>query len=296
MAHLKFAAPQRAGLEEISAYIDRYLENGLIHNVQFKDLNYLITKATEREGRSIWENAPLERGSALRSTIYDYCAMYGWGAFEMTKKAKQARKDQVLNAPYHNEAQIAAVAAVKAFLARWEPVCEKFLTLKPLIVKGRTPSENPRAVPERTLDHTGTCGICGRNIKMRGKTLVDHGYTKGYGFRNGICFGAHFQPIEVSPEVLQAYLDYCQKRLASLPGIIQTEKEALTKLETEFKTIPGATSVKTLDPVVVALRKKMSTTKFRVMTFTSELNALPGVIAETQQSIENWKPRPLPVA
>jgi hypothetical protein len=220
--------------------------------------------------------------------------MNGWGAFELVKKAKQARKDQTLNYPYHNEAQVAAVAAVKAFLARWEPLCEKFLSLKPLIVKGRTPNENPRSVPERTIENTGTCGICGRNIKMRGKMLVDHGYTKGYGFRNGICFGAHFQPIETSPEVLQAYLDFCTKRLASMPAAIRAEQDYLTKLETEFKAIPGASSVKTLDPTVVALRKKMGDCKFRIMSLTSEQNALPGVITETQQRIKQWKQKPLP--
>lgn len=295
MPKLRFtSATQRAGIDEIDTYVTRHLEAGRIMNVQYKDLNYLITKATEREGRPIWENCGLEQGSALKATVYDYSAMYGWGAFEVVKKAKQARKDAVLNYPYHDELQKKAVQDIKNFLARWEPLCERFLSLKPLIVKGRIPSENPRAVPERTLDHTGTCGICGRNIKMRGAILVDHGYTKGYGFRNGICFGAHYKPIEISPEVLQAYLDYCQKRLATLPNIIVAEQERLTKLQAEFKAIPGASGVGTLDPIVVDLRKKLAACKYRIMSLTSEQNALPEVIKDTSLRIKAWKVKPLP--
>jgi len=99
---------------------------------------------------------------------------------------------------------------------------ESVKAAKGRIVKGRKPSTTPRTTPERTIENTGTCGCCGKNVKMDSNgRLVAHGYTIKYGFQSGNCFGVGYEPVEVSDlaiinysEVLSDYRDDLVARAA----------------------------------------------------------------------------------
>ena len=128
--------------------------------------------------------------------------------------------------------------AIAAFLEFWAPyitASELLVSVKPLIVKGRKPAENP-SLTARTIDHTGTCGCCQRNIKMTdGGRIWDHGYTidgrgRGVGssYKNGnSCFGVGYEPIEISPRVWKDLLVRMEARIKDLPKRIEQAKEWL---------------------------------------------------------------------
>lgn len=59
-----------------------------------------------------------------------------------------------------------------------------------------------------TTRYVGTCPVCEGRIKVRGGTLVHHGYQRpGYGHIVGDCFGVNRLPHETSPETAKAYRD-----------------------------------------------------------------------------------------
>jgi hypothetical protein len=115
---------------------------------------------------------------------------------------------------------------VREKLASVRPLVEKLAAVKPFIEKGRKPSENP--APERSLDHTGTCGCCNRIVKLNTAGRIwDHGYALGRfnqhmsGWRHGSCFGAGYEPIEVSPTVWDAMIKAAERqRVQTLPSIL----------------------------------------------------------------------------
>lgn len=65
-----------------------------------------------------------------------------------------------------------------------------------------------RELELRSLDNTGTCGVCGANVKMtRAGKLMRHGWRvqgggwQGYGsWHSASCFGTGYQPFELSPK------------------------------------------------------------------------------------------------
>lgn len=58
-----------------------------------------------------------------------------------------------------------------------------------------------------TTRYVGTCAVCEGRIKVRGGTLVHHGYERpGYGHIVGDCYAVHRLPHETSPEVAKEYL------------------------------------------------------------------------------------------
>lgn len=51
--------------------------------------------------------------------------------------------------------------------------------------------------------HRGTCQVCGNFQKLPGNVLSIHGYTKEWGFFNGVCWGAGSQPFELSKDLIE---------------------------------------------------------------------------------------------
>ena len=171
---------------------------------------------------------------------------------------------------------------IKNVLRSLVPACEKMAAVKPFIEKGRKPSLEP--ADARTLDHTGTCGCCMRNIKLRPEgTMWDHGYFignagKGWaGFRTGSCFGVGFKPIEVSPDVWDAMLEHMQKRQQSLPTLILNVK---TWLVNNPKTPENA--------------KAFMQAQHNLFDMEQELKRLPRDIKSLRAKRADWKVRPLP--
>lgn len=65
---------------------------------------------------------------------------------------------------------------------------------------------------ERDWTHTGTCGVCGQNVKMEDggqrTALVLHGYRRpGDGQAHDQCFGRGYPPHELAPDAARAWLE-----------------------------------------------------------------------------------------
>lgn len=63
----------------------------------------------------------------------------------------------------------------------------------------------------RDWTHTGTCGVCGQNVKMEDSgqktALCLHGYRRpGDGEAHGQCFGRGYPPHELAPDAAYAWL------------------------------------------------------------------------------------------
>ncbi len=64
--------------------------------------------------------------------------------------------------------------------------------------------------------HTGTCQICGSRQKLPKGKLSLHGYTKRWGFFNGICTGAEHLPFEQDISLIEGAIKNAQNRVFAL--------------------------------------------------------------------------------
>jgi len=74
----------------------------------------------------------------------------------------------------------------------------------------------------------GTCQICGALQKLPKGRLSKHGYTKEWGFFNGMCAGAENKPFELSKDLIE--------------GIIIAVKTQIQNLELEITKVQSDTS------------------------------------------------------
>ena len=66
----------------------------------------------------------------------------------------------------------------------------------------------------KAAKYIGTCGVCGRSIKVRNGKLVHHGYSRpGTGFIEGDCFAVGAEPYERSLTATTAYRALIQAKL-----------------------------------------------------------------------------------
>lgn len=267
--------------DDISRAVDRYTAKKQIYNVDYQQLNRDITRATEQEGRQIRDrfseifNKGYNGRSPEEQELIENLPSWGRSAFELLRDAAKARKTIKSQ---HN------LSLVMPYYERWEPLCQKFLALKPYIIKGREVSETPSQIPLRTLDNTGSCAVCGRNVKLHRGKIMDHGYTKGFGWRHGICFGAGYQPFEISPEGLIAYKAFCEKRLAELPHLIELRAIRVAELRAECKA----------NPLDQKLKGHLGEINLILGQLKGEQRILPEIIEEAAVQIRTWKAKPLP--
>ncbi len=173
-------------------------------------------------------------------------------------------------------------AACLAYSATWLPVADAIEAAKAVIVRGRKPSTEPRKTEPRTIENTGTCSICSRNIKLDGGKIVDHGFTIKYGIgRNGKCFGVGFPAIEVSPEGLDAYIT----ALTTSKAAKQTQVDSLRAKD------QNATEERYNE-----FKRKMVAVKVFVLlrAAESENAALVYALGRATEERAAWAARPLP--
>lgn len=162
-----------------------------LFNVDFKNAKDLLNRAFEEEKETeISEPFFYGRGDDFPQEITDlYWKSWSLHHLGSLKTAAIAVKS---NDP--------VMTAIHLFLNRWEEAYEVLNRSRKDVIKGRKPSTTPRKSKERTLDNTGTCPVCGKNVKLdHNGSIVAHGYTVGYGYQQGNCNGVSYAPWEVSP-------------------------------------------------------------------------------------------------
>lgn len=257
----------RMTFEELNIALDRCIAAGEIYNVDFQDWkSYAATRTLEAEldaCSKAYLAIPQDEREEADSDLY--WARVGVSIMTFPSKKLVAAAD-VSNSEYS--------VAVRGIINKWTPVAEKFKTLKPMIVKGRKPSDTPRKTPERTLDNTGTCACCGQNVKLdNGGKIVNHGFTIRYGYQEGQCPAVGCDPIEVSTEGLLKFGEMLNRMLMS------ANSAALT-LNARIHTTTDAEKMK-------ALRGQVYQAERQVKWIGQDL-------AKVQERVVEWKSAPLP--
>lgn len=112
-------------------------------------------------------------------------------------------------------------AKYTALLGEWADTAALIASLKSKVVMARKPSTSTRKTPTRTLDNTGTCPVCGQNVKLDQGRIVNHGYKVEWQMQQGSCFGTGTLPWEVSSQGAVDYRKVLKSGLAAL--LVQAE-------------------------------------------------------------------------
>lgn len=224
--------------EKTTDQIAAYIEAGLIYNVDWKDLKESINRQLEKGFKAVTSVPYLALpqvegdGSFNRGVHWDIvdALYYGQGpqihANMQNKIAKLEKK----------HADHWMVKAAREYADAVLPIIEDANKIKATITKTRKPRETESMTPERTIENTGTCAVCGRNVKRdKGGRIVAHGYTLRWGFQQGNCAGVGYQPIEISSEGAVNYLGRLRDALiqaeTDVERLQQTPSAERTKAE-----------------------------------------------------------------
>lgn len=179
-------------------------------------------------------------------------------------------------------------AKILRFEARWTPILELVRETKGYVVKGREPSTSPRKTPERTLDHTGSCSCCARNIKYDDEgRIVDHGYQVAYNSRHGRCFGVGYPPFEVSAAGAEAFHEHLVDRGRRLADELVNLESGNVPAITDFSMRTPRTYAQGEEGYDRTLRSRIAETK-------GQIRQNAGMQSMFGRKIAAWAPAPLP--
>jgi len=226
-----YLTERRAAQFEVAKVV---MNQEVIYNVDFKDAKDILGRAFEEANEKMVSSPFFWAGKyeSLPTEVADLHYLT-WSAHLAPSLLKKVTKVNV-DHPCRD--------AMLELLNEFAPIMESVKAAKARIVKGRKPSATPRTTPERTIENTGTCGCCGKNVKIDSTGgLVAHGYTIKYGFQSGNCFGVGYEPVEVSSKVIVNYLEvlnsYRDDLVASLADLDEDMKR--WGIESNIRQVEG---------------------------------------------------------
>lgn len=264
----------REKAEAMVETLRRAVESGVVWNAEFEviksGLNFAVWRDTEAY---VWPAMLVQHvGEAFKfpgspSSVHDIRSF--------SKKIEAGRSKGV-----------AVPASVDEFLAFWVPVVALFDQAKPLIKKGRKPSDDPAKTPPRTLEHTGTCPVCDRNIKLGDSgRIVSHGYQIAWNSRHGDCFGVGHRPFEESAEGAIKFREQVVKQIAVNNELLANARAG--KVEEVYNKRTRAFVKKGEERFNDLLRT-------RIQELEYEVRSLSRLADRFQIKIEGWAPATLP--
>ena len=282
--HLQTPKSQRYtdGMEQ---RLQQALDAAFIRNVDYTDIKFRLSTAFSEE-RSNLPNL-VGRPPHGDSFFEDFYAVDHLVPYSMVHVRTIAKKlpSTLKKLTHGDDPRIKAIAeAVSQMHDRWEPIVGQIEALKPFVVKGRTPSEIP--ADPRTLENTGTCSCCNRNIKLKDLKVVDHGFQVNGG-RHGQCYGVNYHPIEVSTAGLENLLALNKRSRAS-------KGEYLVKLQQgEIDTLH---TMERRQMMVVKRGEDRFERLYQaaISNTTYEIETLDREIVFIEKRIADWVPRLLP--
>jgi hypothetical protein len=193
------------------------------------------------------------------------------------------------------------IQAYVALLQETLPLAQAFAALKPVIVKGRKPSEIPVV---EDLTNTGTCAICQHRQKLTGgqRKLVHHGFqiSNGHGdylgYRNGSCFGVGHEPYELSCEANKRYivaLGHAKDgKVGYLGRLIAGEVTELHRLDQKYDRLIHAYKT---ELVVVKQGEKhfAGMLQSEISQTEGQIRGIEMMIENHQSLIDQWQLKPL---
>ncbi len=255
---------------------------GFIWNADFKEIKDSASYNFELARRSVMHTIYLG-GSSVSDSGVDQELYYNTPSNMHGLQSKKFHK--LLDSA--GESDLAK--AVQELVRVWKPVSDLLVELKPTIKKGRKPSTDPTKTPARTLENTGTCACCGRNVKLTGGNIVDHGFKLkwGWGGRMGSCFGVAYPAVEISDKGLKAVLLALQVEEIQITKRIDNVENDRCSISTGSHR--GAGTVAVGDPSYPRYKRN------ELVSLRSSLHYMEKDIARLTSEISEWKPTPLPM-
>jgi hypothetical protein len=236
-----------------------------------------------------------------RSRSYGDCRDDIGYAFQMNQAAKMSRNLKKL-AKRIPAVLSPGIAEYILTLDQIDAVWKWLQSVKPIIVKGRKPAENPTPVD---ITNTGHCAICETRFKLerhgnkRGnRPMVHHGFKisngMGYyfGHRAGKCFGTAYLPYELSSQANVEYKYFLEQEL-------KDAEEHLVSLKTRFFDTLDVREYKKGIAFPVNVPYARGTGQYeqerlrRISQTESEIRWLNEQIPYQQVRIDTWRLQPL---
>ncbi len=194
--------------EKTLQQITEALEAGLIYNVDWKLLKESINRQLSKGYKAVtsvpYLALPRDENTGERAGVPREVSLELYYAQGPQIHANMQNKIAKLERTFGNHWM---VKAARDYADAVLPIIADANKIKATITKARKPREGARQTDERTIENTGTCAVCGMNVKRdkRGN-IVDHGYRVSWHERQGGCYGVGYKPIELSPEGAEHYL------------------------------------------------------------------------------------------
>lgn len=282
-------------LADIDMALGQAIQTKMIYNVDYVMFKDIVSRDLDRANRVAHdvyvsnldrENGVYKYGNKPLDEVYGML-MYPHLMPKFRRLVEQTKPQ--------NEVEKTVLDAFRAIVDQFGPVCDKLVAVKAFVVKGRKPSTEPRKTPERTIDNTGTCQICGQNVKRtENGALYDHGFNVKHHYRSGQCFGTHHQPVEVSPRGMEDFLVVIKtQRANTIEGLskLRVADEIRVEAGREWKGsafVPKYRTVKRDEPdFQYLLNDEIRQVEWMIETMGKDIKVFTKRIAE-------WAPRPLP--
>ena len=157
---------------------------------------------------------------------------------------------------------------------------------KPLIKKGKAQSQLPSSKPARTLENTGTCPICGKNVKLSPcGLLVSHGYSRGEGYHTADCYGRGYEPLEISYVALEDFISMLESYKA---------KEELHEFQLLRNQVNSLYSKQFKKHIFEGETGWNQTRTSHIYETRNNINSAELDIRMRKEQVANWKPGTLP--
>lgn len=250
-----------------------FIEAGVIYNVDWKDLKESINRQLSAGYKAVTAEPylalPRDDSTGERRGVPREVSLELYYAQGPQIHANMQNKIAKLERTFGNHWM---VKAAREYADAVLPIIADANKIKATITKARKPRETDRETPERTIENTGTCAVCGRNVKReKGGQMWAHGYTLRWGFQQGNCAGVGYQPIEISPEGAVNYLG----RL----------RDALEQAEADVVRLEQTPSAERTREQRDALGNAKATVRYA-----------PHDIKRFEDTVANWKATDLPDA
>jgi hypothetical protein len=263
-----------------------FIKSALSNGIEL-GLEHLLT-AYHAKWHGHFRDMPSEHLDMIYEDVSDFC-QFNQAAGRLRRLEK---KPEIVAAFPEIGGYMAALAEIAAI---WQAIS----SLKPFVIKGRKPLENPKPID---LTNTGTCSICSNLQKLAAnKNMVHHGFqiSDGYGhylgFRSGRCFGVDYRPYELSnagniayKKHLETILDRTKKTLADHHEGRVRELPVKRLIREEGRLIEKTFVVKLGENEFPHLLS----TEIRKLEWA--IDSLNRDIAFQEHMIKNWTLKPLP--
>jgi hypothetical protein len=259
--------------------LSSFIASGSIPNTRYSEIKASLSWEFEKEEQKARQEILKLRAEASEGseTYASLTAIY----YLLPNSMYQVRRFSI-DLTIHTSAPEGTKQLVKDFLK----VQDLLDQAKPLIKKGRAQSQLPSSKPARTLKNTGTCPICGKNVKLSPcGLLVSHGYTREEGYHTADCFGRGYEPLEISYIAIENFISmvesYKTKEDLHLFQLLRNEVTSLYSKQFKKHISEGEAGwIQTLTSHIYKTRTNINTAELEIRI--------------RKEQVANWKPTALP--